>query len=72
MSLEEDYATALELVNDAAFLRKYGERAPGNPIPPHEPTWADWEFVSEMFLNRVNREKGGATNREQREGFIRT
>jgi hypothetical protein len=38
------------LVEDALFLRMYGERPPGAPPDPHKETWQDWDRRAEAWL----------------------
>jgi hypothetical protein len=70
MTVEEDLAKAKKLLEDAVFLREYGERPDGAKVPPGEPRWIDWDFVTYFFLKRLNTGEEGALAEESEE-FLR-
>lgn len=50
---ETAHAKAIRLLEQALFLRMYGERPPGAPHDrPEAETWQQWERDAEVFLRR--------------------
>jgi hypothetical protein len=47
---EAQMAEAAALVEEALFLRMYGERPPGAPEDSQRETWADWEKRAETWV----------------------
>lgn len=48
-----EQSVALELLNEALFLRMNGERPPGAPADPRKETWGEWDSKCETFLRHV-------------------